>query len=107
VKTGTFQVEGVEYRWSVYRQPKWTSQGPVGMAILVKPIAPGTRELLLEFALKYGSGHHCMLSHQRFRVSNSRLIQCIQNAMNAGWTPNRRGKRFVFDAGFPDEYTRK
>jgi hypothetical protein len=101
VKKGTVQIEGVEYRWSIYRQPNWTSEGLVGMAVLVETTEPSTRALLLEFAMD-GPGHRCMPNHQRFRISDKRLIQCIQNARNAGWNPNERGKRFVFHAGLPN-----
>src|ERR1017187_9322089 len=99
LKAGTIKIEGVEYRWSVYRQPKWTSTGPVGMAILVETKVSGTRELLLEFAVDDPRFHRCMLVHQRYRISNRRLIECVQDAIRAGWDPSSRGKRFFFDAG--------
>jgi hypothetical protein len=101
VKTGTVQVEGVTYHWSVYRQPAWTSEGLVGMAVIVQSEEPSTRELLLEFAMD-GPGHRCTPGQQRFRLSDKRLIQCILNARNAGWNPDERGKRFVFHAGHPN-----
>ena len=100
LKSGNIQVEGVEYRWSVYCQPNWVSdRGFVGMAILVEAIECSKRELLLEFAMDHPTGHRCMPSHVRFRISNRRLIECVQNAMRAGWDPKSRGKRFNFDAG--------
>jgi hypothetical protein len=95
IKNGTLQIEGTEYRWMIHRQPNWTSEGLVGMAILVTLTQPNTRELLLEFAME-SVGHHCMPSHQRFKVSKKRVIQCIQNAIAAGWNPHERGKKFVF-----------
>src|SRR5208282_4190559 len=99
LKSGTIKVEDVEFRWSVYRQPRWTSEGLVGMAILVGTMEPSTRELLLEFAMDDPTCHRCMPDHQRFRISNRRLIECVQSAIHAGWDPNSRGKRFIFDAG--------
>jgi hypothetical protein len=93
------QVEGVKFRWSVYRQPSWSaSRGAVGLAILIETIEPSRRELLVEFTGEPG-GHRCMISHQRFRVPNRRLVECIQSAIRAGWDPDSRGKRFKFDAG--------
>jgi hypothetical protein len=100
LKSGTIEVEGIEYRWSIYRQPMWVSErGFVGMAILVETMESSTRELLLEFAMDHSTGHRCMTSHVRFRISNRRLIECVQNAIRAGWNPNSRGKRFIFEAG--------
>jgi hypothetical protein len=99
VKSGAVQIEGIEYRWSIYRQPTWTStRALLGLAILVESMEPSKRALLLEFAIDR-SRHGDMPQHQRFRVSNRRLIECIQNAMKAGWDPLSRGKRFVFEAG--------
>ena len=97
IKNGAIQIEGVKYEWKIYRQPKWTSEGLKGMAILVTTTEPGTRELLLEFAMDR-VGHHCMPSHQRFRLSDKKLIQFIKIALEAGWNPNERGKKFVFRA---------
>jgi hypothetical protein len=99
MKSGTVQVEEVEYRWSIYRQPRWTGEGVLlGLAILVKAVNSGGRELVLEFAM--GSTRQGdMPQHQRLRVSNRRLMECIQSARNAGWDPDTRGKFFFFDAG--------
>src|ERR1700722_3519627 len=100
LKSGTIKVEGAEYRWSIYRQPGWVSErGLVGMAILVETMKSSARELLLEFAMDHPTGHRCMPAHARFRISNRRLIECVQNAIRTGWDPNSRGKRFIFDAG--------
>jgi hypothetical protein len=99
MKAGIVQVEGVEYRWSVYRQPSWSSsRGPVGMALLIETMENSKRELLVEFSAD-PTRHKCMISHQRIQISNRRLIECIQNAIKAGWNPNSRGKRFIYDAG--------
>jgi hypothetical protein len=99
VKTGTVQIDGVEFHWSIYRQPTWTSAYKLlGLAILVKSPEPSKRELVLEFEID-PTRHGDMPQHQRFRVSKRRLMECIQNAMKAGWDPNSRGKHFVFEAG--------
>jgi hypothetical protein len=99
MKTGILNVDGVEYRWQVYRQPRWTSaRSLLGMAILVEPPTQSRRELLLEFDID-PSRHGDMPQHQRFRVTDRRLIECIENAIKAGWDPTSRGKRFVYDAG--------
>src|SRR5215831_9975930 len=99
VKTGTVQVHGNEYRWGVYRQPRWTSARVLlGLTILVESMEPSHRKLILEFAID-PTRHGDMPQHQRFRVSARRLIEAIQEAMTAGWDPDSRGKPFVFQAG--------
>jgi hypothetical protein len=40
-----------------------------------------------------------MPEHVRFRVPNKRLIQSVENAIEAGYDPDSRGKDFVFEAG--------
>jgi len=99
MKSGTIEVEGVEYRWSVYHWARFDStRGLVGMAILVEKPESRTRELLLEFALDV-PGQRCMPERQRLRVSDRRLIECVQKAIRAGWDPSSRGKKFNFYAG--------
>jgi hypothetical protein len=99
MKKGAVQVDGIAYRWSIYRQPRWTGTGVLlGLAILVKAVDSSGRELVLEFAID-STRHGDMPQHERSRVSNRRLIECIQNARNAGWDPDTRGKFFFFDAG--------
>ena len=97
------KVEGVDYRWSVYRQPTWTTgRSPghtlLGLAVLVEPLEPSRRRLLLEFAIDR-TRHGDMPQHQRFRIPESRLREAIQNAMDAGRDPESRGKRIVYEAG--------
>jgi hypothetical protein len=99
LKSGSVQIEDVEYRWSIHRQPRWTGDGVLlGLAILVKAANASGRELVLEFAIETPRNGE-MPSHQRFRVSKRRLIECIQNARKAGWNPDTRGKSFFFEAG--------
>lgn len=99
MKQGVVHVGGVEYRWSIYREPRWTGTGVLlGLAILVNAAKSKGRELVLEFAID-STRHGEMPPHQRFRVSNRRLIECVQNAMNSGWDPETRGKPFFFNAG--------
>lgn len=99
MKKSTVNVGGTEFEWTVYRQPRWTGDGVLlGLAILVKPTENSRRELVLEFAIERTRQGE-MPQQQRLRVSNRRLIECIQNAMDAGWDPESRGKPFFFAAG--------
>ena len=103
VQNGVVRVGDAEYRWSVFRQPMWTrgqSDVPIllGLAILVEPPGQNRRKLVLEFDADRNR-HRDMPQHQRFRLSDGRLIQAIDDAMRAGYDADSRGKRFVFQAG--------
>jgi hypothetical protein len=103
VKKGIVRVGDTDYRWSVYRQPTWTTgRSPgytlLGLAILVESLEPSRRPLLLEFGIDR-TRHGDMPQHQRFRIPDVRLIESIQGALSAGWDPTSRGKRFVYEAG--------
>jgi hypothetical protein len=88
-----------EFEWSIHRQPRWTGDGVLlGLAILVKPTERSRRELILEFSIERTRQGE-IPQQQRNPVSNRRLIECIQNAMDAGWDPESRGKPFFFAAG--------
>lgn len=100
---GSVKVGNADYRWSIFRQPRWTTgrihgYTLLGLAVLVEASEPSRRELLLEFEIERGR-HGDMPQHQRFHLRDSRLIQAIEAAMEAGWDPESRGKRFVFEAG--------
>jgi hypothetical protein len=103
MKTGIIKIGSVEYLWSVLRQPRWT-MGRVhgytllGLAVLVESSQTSRRELLLEFDIER-SRHGDMPQHQRFHIRDGRLTQAIESAIEAGWDPNSRGKRFVYEAG--------
>jgi hypothetical protein len=99
MKTGTVQVRGVDYGWSVYRQPRWTGDGVLlGLALLVKPAKSPQRELILEFAIER-TRHGDMPQRQRFQVSKRQLTECIEKALDEGWDPESRGKAFFLSAG--------
>jgi len=103
VKKGIIRVGEMEFRWSVFRQPTWTRGRThgltlLGLAILVEPPESSRRDLLLEFDIDR-TRHGDMPQHQRFRINEGRLIEAIESAMRAGWDPDSRGKRFVFEAG--------
>jgi hypothetical protein len=104
VKNGTIQIDGADFKWSVFRQPRWSNTGGhklLGLAILVESPTKSHRELLLEFSIDR-TLHGDMPQHQRFRINEKRLSECIRAAMAAGWDPTSRGKLFRFDAGNPN-----
>ncbi len=105
IKKGIVKAGEKDYRWSVFRQPRWATRETrirgytlLGLAIFVESLEPSHRELLLEFEIDQ-TRHGDMPQHQRFRVGEHRLVQAIEGAMDAGWDPSSRGKRFVYAAG--------
>jgi hypothetical protein len=103
VKKGIVNVGGTDYRWSVLRQPTWTREENqchklLGVAILVESLEPSRRELVLAFDIDQ-TRHGDMPHHQRFHLHDGRLVEAIETAMSAGWDPESRGKRFVYEAG--------
>ena len=104
VKTGIIKVRETDFRWTVFRQPTWTRgrAGDVptllGLAILVEHSEPSHRDLLLEFDIDR-TRHGDMPQHQRFRIPDGRLIKAVESAMEAGYDPESRGKRFIYEAG--------
>jgi hypothetical protein len=87
-REGSITVRGSKYQWSLYRQPRYaTERGTtLGMAILVEPMEPRTRSLILEFDVDR-SRHRTMPQHQRTRIPDVRLAECIERALVAGWDP--------------------
>ena len=102
INKGVVKVGDADYRWSVFRQPRWSTGRThgytlLGLAILVEPPEPSRRDLLLEFGID-PKHHGDMPQHQRFLVPDGRLVEAIECAMRAGYDPDSRGKRFVYEA---------
>jgi hypothetical protein len=104
VKKGVVKVGEIEFRWSVFRHPTWTrgraqdTPTLLGLAILVERPEPSHRDLLLEFDIDRAR-HGDMPQHQRFHLPDGRVIAAIEGALRAGYDPDSRGKRFVYEAG--------
>ena len=103
ITPGIIKVGGTDYRWSIFRQPTFTRDENqhhklLGLAILVESLVPSRRELILQFDV-HPTAHRDLRKHQRFLVTDGRLVEAIEGAMSAGWEPESRGKRFVYEAG--------
>ena len=103
VKKGIVKVGDRDYRYSIFRQPTWTRDENqwhtlLGVAILVESLEPSRRELILQFDIDR-TRHGDMPHHQRFHIHDGRLVEAIEGAIDAGWDPESRGKRFVYEAG--------
>ena len=103
VKKGIVKVGEIDFRWTVFRQPTWATGrhdklSLLGLAILVEHPEPSHRDLLLEFEIDR-TRHGDMPQHQRFHIPDGRLIEAIESAIESGYDPDSRGKRFVYEAG--------
>ena len=90
-------VAGHKLTWAIRHWPQWTSaSGLVGMSVEVVPAEPSRQRLIIEFP--HGGIHAHRMSPERVRpkVTSKQIAAIAQSALNAGWSPDHRGKPFVF-----------
>ena len=88
-------VNGHELVWTLEREPKWHTDGPRGLAILVRLSEGNHKELLLEYPYpKWKPGPQRNL--ERPRIMPAVIEAGIRAAMEAGWDPTSRGRVFAF-----------
>ena len=93
--TGRVTVDGDDYDWEVYREPRWSSQeGLMGLTLSVTMV-DHARELLLEFPNNL-TKKHVGFYDQRPKIVVAHIVQGIQAALAAGYKPTSRGKAFTF-----------
>jgi hypothetical protein len=94
---GVSVVEGLKLRWSVSREPLWsTADGYKGLAILVKLAEGSGRELLLEYPFPAKKPNGIAHLPERPKILPKMVEADIRLAMEAGWNPQARGKTFAF-----------
>jgi hypothetical protein len=101
VKSETIEIDGIEFYWNISHEATWVTSGGVrllGMTILVQSKEPSKRNLVLQFDPEMRR-RKSKAQDQRLKISDRGLIECIRQAMAAGWDPESRGKPFTFQAG--------
>jgi hypothetical protein len=99
----TVQVANQEFRWHIHRQPQWcTVDGWKGLALHVELAHEPQRVLIIEFPFKVVN-HRNDPGQQRPKVVEKDVITAVIAALEAGWNPESRGKRFVFQIDETDE----
>jgi len=89
------QVDGRRLCWRVRREPQWcTADGWKGLSIAVE-LDGSHRQLFLEYPFRINS-HFSTPHRQRPKISEKVLERHVRLAIAAGWTPEERGKPFVF-----------
>lgn len=91
---GIVDVDGVQYEWTVRREPHWSElEGWQGMTVALLQ-KDGQRGALLEFPppkrLMKG------LQRGRLQVNDAIVSRGIRAALLAGWEPTSRGKTMWF-----------
>ena len=85
---GVVMVGGVDYRWSVHREPLWCTEDGYwkGLAIAVEPVEAPQRQLIIEYPFPPGwKGFGTMgRRHMRPQISRSDIATRISQAMEAG-----------------------
>ena len=100
---GIIAVDGVPLRWSVKSEPlRRSTDGDIGLRLsIVKHdetlTRHGTLKAWRELILQYPfvrKQHHASRFPDKPRVDPQRLAPAIQLAMEAGWSPDSRGRPF-------------
>jgi hypothetical protein len=97
---GVAAVDGNSLTWALLSEPQFNIGGDdhIGLRISVQVADAARRELILEFPFptdKAGKTHYLP---QRPPVTQTAVETAISQAIAAGWSPESRGKPFVFRA---------
>ena len=99
--TGRVTVDGDEFEWEVYREPRWSSQeGLMGLTLSVTMV-DHARELLLEFPNDL-TKKYVGFFDQRPKIVPANIVHGIRTAIAAGYKPASRGKAFSFSVPAPN-----
>jgi hypothetical protein len=95
---GVAAIDGTDLTWELLSEPQWSTKAEdcLGLRISVQVADAARRELILEFPFptdKTGKNHFLP---QRPPVTQVAVETAIRQALEAGWSPESRGKPFVF-----------
>ena len=92
---GRVIVDGDEYDWEIFREPRWSSQeGLLGLTLSITMV-DHPRTLLLEFPNTFFK-KHIAFHDQRPKISAAQIIAGIETAIAGGYRPRSRGKAYAF-----------
>lgn len=91
----TLSIEGEAVTWEVLSEPRWSSDGYVGLRISVRADA-NFRELIVEFPYTKTQNGRPRSWPNRPREFRILLEAAIRQAMDAGWRVDSRGRPFNF-----------
>jgi hypothetical protein len=100
---GIITVDGVPLDWAVKSEPAWnTSDGDIGLRLTIMKhdetlTRHGTNKVWRELILQYPfekKQHHASRFPDKTKVTPEALAAGIRLAMEAGWSPDSRGRPF-------------
>jgi len=95
--SGTVEVDGLQYDWTVQREPQWcTADGWRGMTIVLR-LRDAQREAVLEFPMPPARRSKLQPQLRRPQVNQRIVENGVRAALGAGWDPTSRGKPFTFE----------
>src|SRR5690242_12523257 len=95
--TSPITVDGLELTWTVLRDTQWSSRDDYqGITISVRKVGPERRELLLKYpflGVKPNGNWHIP---EKVKVTSKIVETGVREALEAGWSPDSRGKVFTW-----------
>jgi hypothetical protein len=93
--SGTVEVDGETYEWSVRRQPRPAGGGVWEGIALTLRLKDFKREAIVQFPMPMRPNGWPDLEKQRINVDA--VKNAVSSAIDAGWNPTSRGRAMVFD----------
>lgn len=99
---GIVTVDGIPLTWEIKSEPAWgTSHGDIGLRLTLMKhdetlTRHGTNKAWRELVLQYpfGKQRHPSRFPEKPKVTPEMLTTGVRLAMEAGWSPNSRGRPF-------------
>lgn len=91
----TVSVDGEVMNWEPISEPRWSTDGYVGLRISVR-VDAHARELIVEFPYTRTQNGRPRSWPHRPREFKILLEEAVRLAIEAGFEPNSRGRPFVF-----------
>ena len=93
--SGTVEIDGDIYVWTLRRQPRPVSGGEWEGVALTLRHQDFKREAIVQFPAPIGANGRPDLTRQQVDVDHVR--NAVEAAIEAGWNPTSRGKPVSFD----------
>ncbi|MFZ1086850.1 MAG: hypothetical protein WAN35_17945 [Terracidiphilus sp.] len=92
-------IDGFSLIWNLHREQQLTTaEGWRGVAIHVKVAEEVRKELWLEYpAVKTQKVGFTRTDFVQQNISHAKVEAHIRRAMEAGWNPESKGQRFIFE----------
>jgi hypothetical protein len=97
---GALTLDGVALVWTLLSDPQWgnAGRGYKGLCLSVRTAKLARRELIIEFPYPTDAAGRELPAPQRPDISPALVEATIRDAVEDGWSPESRGKAFLFYA---------